>query len=105
MTAKDFILNLPNRVNPAALTDLDSNFHFDISGPNGGQFTVVVGGGEVNVESGLIGDPKCTVSVSDANLEALISGKLNPMMAMMMGKIKVSNTTEMMKYAKIFGLL
>jgi putative sterol carrier protein len=105
MTARDFILNLPKRVNTAALTDLDSTFHFDISGPNGGHFTVVVGSGEVNVETGLIGDPKCVVTVSDTNLEALLTGKLNPMMAMMMGKIKVSNTSEMMKYAKIFGLL
>jgi len=105
MTARDFILDLPNRVNSAALTGLDTTFHFDISGDTGGQFSVMVGNDEVHVEEGLIGDPKCVVSVKDTNLEALLSGKLNPMMAMMTGKVKVSSTGEMMKYAKVFGLM
>lgn len=35
-------------------------------------------------------DTACTLKMSTANLEKLIKGKLNPMTAVMMGKIKVS---------------
>ncbi|MBK8429598.1 MAG: hypothetical protein IPL27_28240 [Lewinellaceae bacterium] len=35
----------------------------------------------------------------------MLSGDLNPMMAMMTGKLKISNPGEMLKYAKMFGLM
>ncbi|MCK8463297.1 SCP2 sterol-binding domain-containing protein [Aliiroseovarius sp. S1339] len=35
-------------------------------------------------------DTACTISLSHANLERLMKGKLNPMTAFAMGKIKVS---------------
>jgi len=35
-------------------------------------------------------DTDCTLRLSRANLEKLLTGKLNPMTAVMMGKIKVS---------------
>ena len=34
-----------------------------------------------------------------------LPSKVNPMMAMMTGKLKISNPGEMMKYAKVFGLM
>ncbi|MGA1583626.1 MAG: SCP2 sterol-binding domain-containing protein [Saprospiraceae bacterium] len=43
-------------------------------------------------------------TASAATLGKVISGNMNPMMAVMSGKLKISNLTEMMTYAKIFGL-
>ena len=105
MTAKEFILNLHSKVNTDAIEGLETNFHFDIEGDHGGQFTVSIKDQEVNSEEGLVGDPSCTVKVKDENLMKLLKGELNPMMAMMTGKVKISNPGEMMKYAKIFGLM
>ncbi|HNG90458.1 MAG TPA: SCP2 sterol-binding domain-containing protein [Saprospiraceae bacterium] len=51
------------------------------------------------------GEPSCTVRANTETLTKLLSRDLNPMMAMMTGKLKISNPGEMLKYAKIFGLM
>ena len=66
---------------------------------------VNVADGKIKVEDGLIGEPKCVVRASDQNFINLVSGELNPMMAILTGKVKISNQGEMIKYAKIFGLM
>ena len=105
MSTRDFLYGLPNKVSPSAIEGLETVFHFDIDGDQGGQYTIRVADGEVKVEDGLIGDPKCVVRASDKNFIDLIKGELNPMMAVLTGKVKISNQGEMMKYAKIFGLM
>lgn len=105
MTTREMLYGLPAKVNPAAIEGLETLFHFDIDGPEGGQFTIAVSDGKVNVTDGLTGDPKCVVKSSDKNFVNLISGELNPMMAVLTGKVKISNQGEMLKYAKIFGLM
>ncbi len=105
MTAKEFITSLPGKVNASALEGMDTTFHFDISGDGGGQFTVKVADGALNVAEGLEGTAKCEVKASSENLVGVINGSVNPMMALLTGKIKISNQGEMMKYAKIFGLM
>lgn len=46
----------------------------------------------------------CTIGISVANLEKLISGKLNPMTAFAMGKLKVSGDMSVaLKLGKLLG--
>ena len=105
MNAKEFILDLPNKVSPSAIEGLTTNFHFDLSGDGGGQFTVKVDDGQLSVAEGFEGDPKCKVAAGVSDLTGVIKGTVNPMMAVLTGKIKISNQGELMKYAKIFGLM
>lgn len=105
MDAAKFIKELPEKVNKTAIEGMETNFHFDIEGDTGGQFTVELKDGEIVVNDGFIGEPECTVKASDTNLGKLLSGDLNPMMAIMTGKVKISNPGVMLKYAKIFGLM
>lgn len=103
MDVKDFLFNLPNKVNPAAVEGLSTVFHFDIS--DTGQYTVQLDNGKMSVSEGLNGDAACKVTASAETLTKLLSRDLNPMMAMMTGKLKISNPGEMLKYAKMFGLM
>ena len=105
MTAREFIQSLPSRVQPEAIDGLATTFHFDIDGSEGGKFTVSIQDGACNVEDGLVGEARCIVSGSADNFMDVIRGKTNAMMAMLMGKVKITNQGEMLKYAKIFGLL
>lgn len=100
---KSFLFSLPEKTSPAALEGQNTVFHFDVA--DAGQFTVAVSDGKMNVQEGLSGDPSCKVSCSADSFGKLISGDLNPMMAMMTGKLKISNPGEMLKYAKMFGLM
>lgn len=38
------------------------------------------------------GEPACTIRLSAANLEKLIAGQLNPMMAYTLGKLKIDGS-------------
>ena len=105
MSTKEFLLALPQRVHPDALTGHNTNFHFDVTGDNAGQYTVAVVDGKMNVQEGLHGDPKCTIKAKESDLMGVVDGSINPMMAVMMGKLKISNLGEMQKYAKAFGLM
>ena len=105
MTAREFILHLPSRVRPEAIEGRETLFHFDIEGPDGGKYTVSVREGACTVEEGLQGSPSCSVSSNSENFMDVISGKTNAMLAVLMGKVKITNQGEMLKYAKIFGLL
>ncbi len=101
--AKEFLFSLPQKANPDALEGLNTLFHFDVA--DSGQYTVRLEDGKLSVSEGLEGEAACTVKTSAESFSKLVSGDLNPMMAMMTGKLKISNPGEMLKYAKIFGLM
>jgi putative sterol carrier protein len=103
LDVKDYLFSLPAKVNPDALEGLESLFHFEIE--NSGDYSVALAEGKLTVSEGLTGTPKCSVKTSAESFSKLISGDLNPMFAMMSGKLKISNPGEMLKYAKIFGLM
>ncbi|MBY5960059.1 SCP2 sterol-binding domain-containing protein [Membranicola marinus] len=108
MNSETFLLSLPEKVDPNVLEGLETNFHFILKQPDGqdpNEITVQVHDGQVTAEKGLKGEPKCVVKTSDENLMKLLKGDLNPMMAILTGKLKISNQSEMLKYAKIFGLM
>jgi putative sterol carrier protein len=104
MTAKDFIEALPEKLRQEGTLAEDTRFHFDISGDGGGQYTLNIENGEVDLSEGLKGEAKCVVKAKGDSLVKIIKGELNPMMAVMTGKIKISNLGEMMKYASLFSL-
>ena len=62
------------------------------------------GSGDSNVVSGDDKDADCTISVSEEDMTALMTGDLNPMMAFMGGKIKVDGDMGVaMKLQSIVG--
>lgn len=106
MDVRDFLESLPDRVQKEALEGADTVFHFDIRDEGHGiRKTVSVADASIKVQEGLVGEPKCVVTASSEDLAAVLTGKLNPMMALMTGRIKISNSAEMLKYARLFGLM
>ena len=105
MTSRDFIFRLPTKISPEAIEGHQTTFHFDLEGEGGGQYTVNVENGKANATDGLSGEPSCVIRATNENFMKLINGDLNPMMAVLTGKVKISNQAEMLRYAKIFGLM
>lgn len=105
MTASDFIQSLPAKAKPEILEGLATLFHFDIDGAGGGLFSVKIADGKMTVATGFEGEPRCIVKTKEETLLGVLDGSVNPTTAVMFGKIKVSNISELMKYAKIFGLM
>ncbi|MBU6343292.1 MAG: SCP2 sterol-binding domain-containing protein [Bacteroidetes bacterium] len=103
MDAKSYLLSLPEKVKPEVIEGLNTIFHFDVA--DSGEYTIRIDDGVMRALEGYEGEPNCKVTTSADNFSKLLSGELNPMMAMMTGKLKISNPGEMLKYAKMFGLM
>lgn len=105
MTTKEFLLQLPEKVNAHLLQGLSTCFHFDLEGEGGGQITIEVNQGRMLTSEGLQGTPNCIIKANAGDLKKVFKGELNPMMAILTGKLKISNQAEMMKFAKLLGWL
>jgi alkylation response protein AidB-like acyl-CoA dehydrogenase/putative sterol carrier protein len=104
-TAKEIIQSLPTRLKKEKAEGIESKFHFDITGERGGKFTVHVTEQTVVVTEGHNGEANCVVTTTDVVYEDTELGRINPQMAVMMGKIKISNLGEMMKFVGLFSRL
>lgn len=85
----------------AAATDpLGSTLKFDF----GDKQLYLDGTGDSNKVSMEDKDAACVVKVTEENFKALISGQLNPMSALMMGKVKISGDMSVaMKLQSLFS--
>ena len=102
MSAREMIYTLPKRLKPNSGIGIDIIYHFQITGVDGGDFTVKVKDGTCSVHDGLTGDPKCIISATSSDYVDAETGKINAQMAVMFGKIKVSNIGSMMKFVEMF---
>lgn len=101
-TVKDIMYSIPKRIKKDKAANYSTVFHFDIAGETGGQYTVDIQNGEVNVSDGLNGTAECLVTSDDKTYEDVELGRMSPEMAFMGGQIKVSNLGAMMQFAKMF---
>lgn len=102
-TARDMVYALPkllkkDEVHENAL----HRFHLKLDGPTGGNFTVTLKDKKVVVLDGLVDEPTCVIQSKAKDFEDLQQGKGNPAMMFMMGKIKVSNLSEVLKFVEYF---
>ena len=102
MTAKEIVLGLPTRFKGDGATD-DGIFQFKLEGDGGGEFTVNVINGVCTVEEGLVGEADCVISATASDFEDAELGRANKQMAVMMGKIKISNLGAMLKFMTLFS--
>ncbi|MEZ5013853.1 MAG: SCP2 sterol-binding domain-containing protein [Chitinophagales bacterium] len=102
-TAREIILSLQERFRPEkAEPGYSSIFHLDISGPRGGQFTVRIQDGAISIAEGLQDTPSCIVTAKDEVYEDMEWGRINAQMAVMFGKVKVSDLGEILDFIPLF---
>ena len=79
------------------LKPLDNSIKFDC----GDQGAITLEGGTAHLDDR---EADCTIRISEPNLAKLITGKLNPMTAFAMGKLKVSGDMSVaMKLSQLLG--
>ncbi|HNB39528.1 MAG TPA: SCP2 sterol-binding domain-containing protein [Chitinophagales bacterium] len=103
MTAKEIMLGLPSRFKAEEAAAESGLFHFQLTGDNGGDYTVTVKDGVCQVAEGLSGEPDCVISAEASDFEDAELGRVNKQMAVMMGKIKISNFGAMLKFLGMFN--
>jgi acyl-CoA dehydrogenase len=106
MTAREIVNSLPSRFKSEKVDDSVLHiFHLKLDGPTGGEFTVDLKDKNVIVQDGLLGTPTCVITAKATDYEDLELGRGNPQMMFMMGKIKVTNLGEVMKFITYFNRL
>ena len=93
MTPKEYFeVKVPENLKTRAdkLSGIDCIYEFQIQGPSGGVWTLDLKTPGGQVQSGSSGNANCTVIIEDENFVKLIAGQLNPQMAFMTGKLKVT---------------
>jgi putative sterol carrier protein len=102
MTAKEIVLALPQRLKQEEAEGQSGVFQFQLEGETGGEFTVNVADGACTVVEGLVGEPDCLITALATDFEDAELGRVNRQMAVMMGKIKISNLGAMLKFIGMF---
>jgi putative sterol carrier protein len=89
---------------PETSKAVNSIYEFNITGDNGGVWTVDLTKEPGTVQAGSGGNAKCTVTCASSDFMNIVSGKMNPQMAFMSGKLKIKGDMGLaMKLQKVIG--
>jgi len=101
VTVADIFGTMESRVNPEGVAGVTANYGYIITGTGGGEYTVCVDDGTVNVKDGLH-DPKVTTTCAAKDWIAITLGKLDGMTAFSSGKLKVEGEMGLLTKATQF---
>ena len=87
VTVEDIFSTMEARVNPKGVEGVTGNYGYVITGAGGGEWTVMVADGTVEVREGLH-DPHVTTTVSAEDWVAITLGELDPMTAFSSGRLR-----------------
>jgi putative sterol carrier protein len=89
---------------PEEREKVNAIYEFNITGDNGGVWTVEVTKDKGAVQSGSTGTAKCIVTANSPDFMNIVSGKMNPQMAFMSGKLKIKGDMGLaMKLQKVMA--
>jgi putative sterol carrier protein len=74
---------------PAKVGTANATYQFDLGGEDGGPYHIVLKDGQGDAGPGAPENPNTTIAMSSGDFVNLATGKLDPMMAFMTGKIRV----------------
>ncbi len=98
MTCNEIFAAMPGRFLSDGAQGWNAVMQFKLSGDGGGEWNVVVQDGTCTVNEGVAEEPTATVEATAEVWQNMTTGKLNPMMAMMTGKLKAKgNLSDLMK--------
>jgi putative sterol carrier protein len=94
--------SLPARLRPDDAAGWNAVFHLDLLGATESLWTVRITDGRCTVEAGLHGTPDCVVKTREKTFLGIEDGTVNPQTAFLLGKIRISNLSAMMKFVHAF---
>lgn len=79
---------LPTKFDPSKSAGFEAIVQMNISGPNGGNWSVTVKDQKLDVKEGVHPSPSISITMADTDYLDMINGKLGPERAFMTGKLK-----------------
>jgi putative sterol carrier protein len=95
---------MANRFDTQKAGNLTANIQFELSGDNGGQYWLRIADGKCEAGAGLVDNPKMTIRASADDWAAIALRQLDPIQAVIKGKMKVQGDTGLaLKLQSIFA--
>ena len=79
---------LPNRFNPNKTKGVDVTVQINITGPNGGDWIVIIKDQKLEVKEGMHPSPTIVINMAETDYMDLVNGKLSGEKAFMTGKLQ-----------------
>ncbi len=104
-TFDDVLASYPDRFNADKAQSMDDRVHMELTGDNARDVTLYVHNGELDVLDGEVPeDPTLRLTAKTEDWVKIENGDLNPMMAMMQGKVKMKGSVPFAtKFMGLFG--
>ena len=102
-TVESLMASLPERLRADRARGFRAVFHCTVRGATAPQWTVRIDDGSCRVERGHTGRPDCRIETNEETFIGLETGRLNPQTAFLMGKIKVTDLTLLMRFVRVFS--
>ncbi|HWP64559.1 MAG TPA: SCP2 sterol-binding domain-containing protein [Candidatus Limnocylindria bacterium] len=103
MTPDDIFARMAAGIDEAAAKGLTGTVQFNLAGEGGGAWYVTVKDGTVTVSKGTVPSPNMTMAMDAQDFVDMNTGKLNPQVAFMTGKLKISGDMSLaMKMQTLF---
>ncbi len=105
-TAEEFFESiLPKRFDPSKAKGITAKINLDISGVNGGKWTVSIENQKLEVKRGIEPAPTITVIMADSDYLDMLNGKLNPEKAFFSGRLRVKGDLVLALKLRGIGVL
>lgn len=100
---EDLMEVFTERFSPEKAKGTSGVIQMNLSGENGGEYTLRIDDAKFSYEAGVVDDPDITVSSSFEDWMKVARGEANAMKMMMTGKIKIRGSVPLaMKFQSIF---
>ncbi|GAB6887900.1 hypothetical protein JCM13304A_13980 [Desulfothermus okinawensis JCM 13304] len=102
VTVKDIIYSFIERANRHIIKDEKCTIGYDITGDQGGKWTVIIDMGDVKVEEGMV-EPDVVISMKDEDFIGFTLGRLDALNLLSSGRLKIDGDVSIaQKSAKFF---
>jgi putative sterol carrier protein len=103
-SCKQVFDQMPSRFKKEAAQGLNAVFQFDLSGEGGGKWQISINNEKCDIKEGAHPSPNTTISMAAQDYLDLAAGKLNPQMAFMTGKLRISGDMGLaLRFQGLFG--
>lgn len=94
---------MKSRFNPSAASGLNAVYQVNLTGAEPSQHYLAIKDGGLETAEGVHESPNITINMASSDFVAMTNGQLNPTMAYMSGKLKISGDMGLaMKMQSIF---
>ena len=83
---------LPTRFSPEKAKGVEATAQIDITGPNGGNWTITIRDQKMTVEGGVHPSPTMGIRIADSDFVDVVNGKMSGVEALMSGKLEFNGS-------------